>query len=82
MDLTRIDGISSQTALTVFSEVGVDFSKFRNEKAFVSWMGVSPHQKISGGKVLSSKTPKLKNQVAVALGMAASTLKQNDSALG
>ena len=29
VDLTQIDGISSQTALTIFSEVGADFSKFK-----------------------------------------------------
>lgn len=82
VDITEIDGISIQTALTLFSEVGADFSKFKNEKHFVSWATLSPNRKISGGKVLSSRTVKSKNKVAQALRIAASTLKSNKSALG
>ena len=82
VDLTKIDGISSQTALTIFSEVGADFSRFKNEKHFASWMGLSPNKKISGGKTLSSKTKKVKNRIAIALRVAASTLTRNSSALG
>lgn len=73
VDLTQIDGIQAQTGLTFLSEVGTDLSKFKNEKHFASWLGLSPHQKISGGKGLSSRTPKVKNQCAIALRMAAST---------
>lgn len=82
VDFTQIDGVSSQTALTLLAEVGTDFSKFRNEKHFASWAGLSPHKKISGGKVLSSKTPKVQNKLAIALRRAAWTLKNNHSALG
>lgn len=82
VDLIQIDGISSQTALTIFSEVGTDFTKFKSEKHFASWAGLSPGNKISGGKVLSSKTKKVKNKVAIALRMAASTLKNSQCTLG
>ncbi len=82
VDIIRIDGISAQTALTIFSEVGSDFSKFKSEKHFASWAGLSPNKKISGGKVLSSRTKKVKNKVAIALRMAASSLKKSPSVLG
>jgi transposase len=56
VDLTRIDGIDVCTAMTVLSEVGVDMSKFPTAKHFAAWLGLCPGTKISGGKVLGSKT--------------------------
>jgi transposase len=82
VDLTQIHGVSYQTALTIFSEVGTDFSKFKTEKHFASWAGLSPNKKISGGKTLSSRTQKSNNKVANALRVAASTLLRTDCALG
>lgn len=82
VDLIQIHGVSYQTALTVFSEVGTDFSRFKTEKHFASWIGLSPSKKISGGKVLSSKTLKVRNNIATALRMAASTLRNSQCALG
>lgn len=82
VDLIQIDGVSAQTAMTIFSEVGTDFTKFKSEKHFASWAGLSPGNKISGGKVLSSRTKKVKNKVAISLRIAASTLRNSQSALG
>ena len=45
-------------------------------------MGLSPENKISGGKKLSSKTKPTANKMAQTLRMAASTLYRNDSAMG
>ena len=56
VDLTRIEGIDETTALMVISEMGLDMSTWPSEKHFTSWLGVSPHQRVSGGKVLSSRT--------------------------
>lgn len=82
VDLTQIDGISYQTVLTIFSEVGTDFSKFKTDKHFASWTGLSPNNKISGGKTLSSRTQKSRNKVANALRISASTLLNTQCALG
>ena len=82
VDLTAIDGISDITALKVLSEIGTDMSRWRSEKHFASWLGLSPGNKISGGKILSSKTKPTTNRAAVALRMAAYTLANSKSALG
>lgn len=82
VDLTRIDGIDVCTAMTVLAEVGVDMSKFPTAKHFAAWLGLCPGTKISGGKVLGSKTHKCANKTAQALRQAASCLKNSQSALG
>jgi transposase len=82
VDLTRIDGIDVGTAMTVLAEVGVDMSKFPTVKHFAAWLGLCPGTKISGGKVLGSKTQKCANKTAQALRQAASCLKNSQSALG
>lgn len=51
-DLTQIDGIDVMGAMTVVSEVGWDMSKWKTENHFVSWLKLSPDNKISGGKSL------------------------------
>jgi hypothetical protein len=47
-----------------------------------SWLGLCPDNRISGGKVLSVKTRKVKNRAATALRMAAQSLHRSQSFLG
>jgi len=82
VDLTRIDGIDTKTVLKVLAEIGTDMSRWKSEKHFASWLGLSPGSKISGGKVLSSATKPVANRAATALCMAAYTLFRSKSALG
>ncbi len=82
VDLTAIEGIGIQTGLVLLTEVGPDLSRFRSEKHFCSWLGLCPDNRISGGKVLSSKTRRVINRVADALRIAASSLERSQSALG
>jgi transposase len=82
IDLTRIDGISLQTAQKVFFEIGTDVSAWSNEKKFASWLGLSPNHRISGGKVLKRSSRKVVNPLSVALRLAAHTLLNSHSALG
>ncbi|HGG64237.1 MAG TPA: IS110 family transposase [Rhodobacteraceae bacterium] len=82
VDLTAIDGVSDITALKVIAETGTDMSRWKNEKHFASWLGLSPGNKISGGKILSSKTKPTANRAAAALRMAAFALSNSQSALG
>lgn len=81
-DLTTIPGISESTAMTILSEIGTDMSRWRSSKAFVSWLGLCPGNKISGGKVLSSKTKPSDNKVAQALRLSAFTLYRSGCYLG
>lgn len=82
VDLTRIDGIDTNTALKVLAEIGTDMSRWKSEKHFASWLGLSPGARISGGKVLGSATKPVANKAAIALRMAAYTLFKSKSALG
>ena len=82
MDLTRIDGIDVTTALAVVSEMGADMSRFASAKHFASWLGLCPGTKITGGKVMSSKTKRCANRAAQALRLAAAALRSCQSALG
>jgi transposase len=68
--------------MKILSEIGPDLSRFANVKHFCSWLGLCPGTKISGGKVLSSKTKRSANRVRQALKMAAMSLSHSDSALG
>lgn len=81
-DLTSIESIGSMTALVVLTEVGPNVDAFKSEKCFASWLGLCPDNRISGGKVLSSRTRKVVNRVSDALRMAAMTLERSQSALG
>ncbi|MGF6936535.1 transposase [Paraburkholderia sp. UCT70] len=82
VDLTRINGLSVTTVMTILSEIGPDLSRFANVKHFCSWLGLCPGTKISGGKVLSARTRRSTNRVRQALKLAAMSLSRNDSALG
>ena len=82
VDLTRIDGVDGLTALKVISEVGTDMTRWPSAKHFASWLGLSPNNRITGGRVISSKTKASANRAAAALRLAANALHRSDSALG
>ena len=82
VDLTEIDGLNSLTVQQIISETGTDMSKFPTVKHFTSWLTLAPHNDISGGKVLSSKTQKSKNRAAQAFRMAAQSVSRSNSAQG
>jgi transposase len=82
VDLTQVPGINTQTVQDFIGEVGPDLSRFRSASAFSSWMTVSPHNEISGGKKLRSKTRKSNSRAAKALRLAAQSLAHSDEALG
>lgn len=81
-DLTRIDGIDVITAQVIFSEIGPDFSAFRDENYFASWLTLAPKRDISGGKVIRHVPAAGRNRVANALRMAAESLSRSNSYLG
>lgn len=82
VDLTRIDGVKANTVQTVITEAGLDMSHWETERHFVSWIGLSPRNDLSGGKVLNRKTRKVVSRLATALRIAATTLRESDSYLG
>jgi transposase len=82
VDITAIEGVGARVGLAMLTEVGPDLGAFRSEKDFCSWLGLCPDNRISGGKILSSRTRRVVNRLADALRMAATTLERSQSALG
>ena len=61
VNLMCIKGVSDGALLRLLGELGHDFfTKFDSYKAFCCWANVTPDNKISGSKALSSKIPKRK----------------------
>jgi transposase len=82
VDLTKIPGLGVESVQTLLGEVGPDFTKFSSASAFACLLTLCPNNKVSGGKILSSKTRKTSSRVATTLRMAAQSLHHSKSALG
>ena len=64
VNLMRIPGINEGSLLKLTGELGHDFTeKFDTYKKFCRWENLAPNNKITGGKIISSKLPKRKNPV-------------------
>ena len=81
-DLTQIHGMGPYLALKLVSECGDDLSAWPSAKHFTSWLCLAPCNKISGGKVLSSRTRRSGSRVAALLRLAAVTIGRTETALG
>lgn len=81
-DLTQAHGFGPYTALRLIAECGDDLSKWPTEKHFTSWLTLSPGNKISGGKLLSSKTRRSNSRAATLLRIAAVNVGKTHTALG
>lgn len=82
IDLTQIHGVGPSLALKLVSECGTDMSRWPTSKHFTSWLCLSPGNKISGGKILSSGTRRSSSRAAAALRLAAVTIGKTSTALG
>jgi hypothetical protein len=57
------------------SELGENgILKFQNVQHFTFWLKWAPNNKISGGRILSSRTPKDRNRLKIALRQAANAI--------
>nr|WP_246230652.1 transposase [Bradyrhizobium cytisi] len=72
-DVTTIDGLGPYLSLKLIAECGDDLT---------SWLGLAPSNKVSGGKMLSSRTRRSGGRVAALLRLAAVTVGRTDTALG
>jgi transposase len=82
VDLTSITSIGPHSALKIISEIGTDMTRWPSKKHFASWATLAPHNKITGGKVRSSRTIPSNNRVATALRLAAMNVGRSQTALG
>ena len=81
-DMSQLHGFSAYTALKLIGECGTDMSRWPTEKHFTSWLTLSPGNKISGGKVLSTKTRRSSNRAATIFRLSAVSVGKTNTALG
>ncbi|MEO1544807.1 MAG: IS110 family transposase [Pseudomonadota bacterium] len=82
VDLTEIHGMGPSLSLKLVGECGTDLRAWPSAKHFTSWLCLAPGNKISGGKVLSSRTRRSSSRAAALLRLAAVTIGRSDTALG
>jgi len=81
-DLTALPGIRANAILQIISEVGTDMSKFPTAHHFASYLGFVPHNKITGGHVISSRTDRIKSSAAQAFRKLIPSISRTKTALG
>ena len=74
VDLFAIEGVNQNTVLTLMAEVGTDITKFHSSAAFANWLHLTPNEKKTGGKVISSRTKRGANLLSQALKSAANAI--------
>jgi transposase len=82
IDLTAVPGLGVLNVHALFAELGRDLHAFPTSKHFASWLGLCPDNRVSGGKVLSTRTRDVRSRLAQMFRLAAQTLHHNDSHLG
>jgi transposase len=81
-DLSQIHGLGPYSVLRLVAECGDDLRKWPTAKHFTSWLALAPGTKISGGRVLSSKSRPSSNRAAALLRIAAVNVGRTQTALG
>jgi transposase len=82
VDLSQIDGIGAYNAVRLISEIGTDMSRWPTADNFTSWLTLAPNNKVTGGRLISSRTQPSANRAAAILRVAAMSLGQTQTALG
>jgi transposase len=78
-DLSEIYGITETNAIEILSEIGLNVEKWPTEKHFTSWLNLAPNNKISGGKILSSRITIKKNYAGQVFKMAAFSVQRSNN---
>lgn len=81
VDLTQVPGLA-KSALTLFTEVGRDMSRWPTAAHFVSWAGLCPDNDISGGRILWSGVRQTKHRVGQLFRLAAYGLHNEQGPMG
>jgi hypothetical protein len=81
VDITAIPGVGPVTAQVVMTEGG-DLGKFSSASSFSSWVGLCPHNNITGGKILTVGTGYGSSRLNTALRLAAQSVERMDNHLG
>lgn len=83
VDVLAIYGMNEVGAMEILAETGTDMSKWETAAHFRSWLNVCPNNKLSGGKLISSKLMKKKaGPASQAFRRAANACQRSDNWLG
>jgi transposase len=82
VDLVAMDGLNAGSVQTLLTEVGTRMEAFPTAKHFCAWLHLAPHNDISGGKVLRSRTLKAQNRAGQIFRLAAQSLARTDTEFG
>jgi transposase len=82
VDLVALDGLNASSVQALLTEVGTSLDAFPTEKHFCSWLHLAPHNDISGGKVLRSRTLKAHSRAGQIFRMAAHSVSRTDTEFG
>jgi transposase len=82
IDLVAVMGLSASSVQTIISEIGTDMTRFPSSKHFCAWLGLAPRNDISGGKVLRSRTMKVRSRANQAFRDAAASVGRSAWAIG
>lgn len=83
VNVMAIPGMNTISLLQLIGELGHNFvDKFETCHSFCSWLNLVPNNKVSGGKLLSSKVPKKTNTCGQIFRLCANSLKRNKTTLG
>jgi hypothetical protein len=82
VELVGVMGLSASSAQTISTEIGTDMTRFPTVKHFCAWLGLAPRNDISGGKVLRSRTLKVRSRANQAFRQAAESVARSQSSFG
>lgn len=81
-DCTKIPGVNELTLTKIVSKTGFDMTPWPTDKHFTSWLGLSPNNRITGGKKISGRSKKVSNAATEAFRQGAVSLTRSNSYLG
>jgi transposase len=82
VDLVAVTGISASIAQPIISAGGTDRDKVPTVKHFCAWLGLAPHNELSGGHVWRARTLNVVSRVTQAVRQAAQSVVRSASAFG
>ena len=82
VDLVALDGLNAGSVQALLTELGQSLDAFPTVKHFCSWLHLAPHNDISGGKVLRSRTLKAQNRAGQIFRLAAQSVSRTDTECG
>jgi transposase len=82
VDLVSVTGLQENLVQGILTEIGFDVTPWPTVKHFCSWLSLAPHNDVSGGKVLRSRTHKHRNRAGQSFRLAAQSVMRSANPYG